>query len=77
MFSPIMSGVQRLPSGNTLICLAIPGELFEVTPEGKIVWKYAGPLPQDPWDPREDANPQESPGGDVAQPMQISYSAKA
>jgi hypothetical protein len=36
-----MSGMQRLPNGNTLICEADPGRVFEVTPAGKVVWEYA------------------------------------
>ena len=37
-----MSGAQRLPNGNTLICSATQG-IFEVTPAGKTVWKYPNP----------------------------------
>jgi hypothetical protein len=36
----IMSGAQRLPNGNTLICDSMKATLFEVTPEKEIVWKY-------------------------------------
>ena len=43
-YSPIQSGVQRLPNGNTLICSSTTGTLFEVTPEGKTVWKYVNPV---------------------------------
>ena len=43
-FSPIGSGVQRLPNGNTLICAGTTGRLFEVTPAGEIVWEYISPL---------------------------------
>lgn len=39
-FSAFISGAQRLPNGNTLICSGAPGRLFEVTPEGKLVWDY-------------------------------------
>jgi len=39
-FSHIISGAQRLPNGNTLICEGAFGRLFEVTQEGKIVWEY-------------------------------------
>jgi hypothetical protein len=31
---------QRLPNGNTLICEGDEGRVFEVNPEGKIVWKW-------------------------------------
>jgi hypothetical protein len=39
-FSPFISGVQRQPNGNTLICNGCNGLLFEVTPEKEIVWQY-------------------------------------
>ena len=42
-FSPYISGAQRLPNGNTLICDGAHGTLFEVTPAGKTVWKYINP----------------------------------
>lgn len=42
-YSPNISGVQRLWSGNTLICEGGKGCLFEVTPEGEIVWEYLSP----------------------------------
>jgi hypothetical protein len=43
MFSPNISGAQRLRNGNTLICEGINGRIFEVTHEGKIVWEYISP----------------------------------
>ncbi len=46
-FSSIMSGAGRLPNGNTFITSAVPGLLFEVTPEGETVWSYANPLTRD------------------------------
>ena len=42
-FAPMISGTQRLPNGNTLICDGVHGTLFEVTPAGKTVWKYVNP----------------------------------
>ena len=39
-----ISGSQRLPNGNTLICSGPKGTFFEVTPEGKTVWKYVNPF---------------------------------
>ncbi len=42
-FSPMIGGCQRLPSGNTLICEGAKGCLFEVTPEGDVVWEYVCP----------------------------------
>ena len=42
-FNRYISGAQRLPNGNTLICDGVHGTLFEVTPAGKTVWKYVNP----------------------------------
>lgn len=42
-FSPHMSGAQRLPSGNTLICEGNKGCIFEVTPDGRIVREFVNP----------------------------------
>ncbi|MCZ6763679.1 MAG: aryl-sulfate sulfotransferase [Alphaproteobacteria bacterium] len=42
-YSHHISGAQRLASGNTLICEGAFGRLFEVTPEGEIVWEYINP----------------------------------
>jgi hypothetical protein len=42
-YSSFISGAQRLPNGNTLICSGVNGVLFEVTPEKEIVWKYVNP----------------------------------
>ena len=35
--------MQRLPNGNTQIAEATSGRIFEVTPEGEIVWEYVDP----------------------------------
>lgn len=43
-FSYFMGGVRRLPNGNTLICETIHGRIFQVTPEGEIVWEYVCPI---------------------------------
>ena len=42
-YSHIMSGAQRLPNGNTLICSATQSWIFEVTPAGQSVWEHRGP----------------------------------
>jgi hypothetical protein len=39
----LLSGAQRLPNGNTLICSGSNGTLLEVTPEKEVVWKYINP----------------------------------
>jgi hypothetical protein len=43
-YSSFISGVQRLPNGNTLICSGANGTIFEVTPGGEVVWKYINPV---------------------------------
>ncbi|MEE8146388.1 MAG: aryl-sulfate sulfotransferase, partial [Longimicrobiales bacterium] len=42
-FAPFISGMQRLPNGNTLICAGPTGRVFEVTPDGRVVWDYLNP----------------------------------
>ena len=39
-----ISGAQRLPNGNTLICEGRSGRMFEVTQEHEIVWEFINPL---------------------------------
>jgi hypothetical protein len=43
-FSEAISGAQRLPNGNTLICDGVHGTLFEVTSDKEIVWLYVNPV---------------------------------
>jgi hypothetical protein len=43
-FAANISGSQRQPNGNTLICNGPSGEFFEVTNEGEIVWLYINPV---------------------------------
>ncbi len=43
IYSPHISGCQRLASGNTLICEGLWGRLFEVNQAGDIVWEYISP----------------------------------
>lgn len=43
-YSMFISGSQRLPNGNTLICYGAKGIFFEVTPEGKTVWRFVNPV---------------------------------
>jgi hypothetical protein len=40
LFAMVLSGVQRLPNGNTLICVSLYGVFYEVTPEKEVVWQY-------------------------------------
>ena len=43
-YSSYISGVQRLPNGNTFICSGKTGHFFEVTPEKEVVWEYINPV---------------------------------
>jgi len=42
-YSEARGSAQRLPNGNTLICESDLGRVFEVTPEGEIVWLWFNP----------------------------------
>jgi hypothetical protein len=39
-FASVISGAQRLASGNTLVTDGPAGHFFEVTPDGQTVWSY-------------------------------------
>ncbi|MFP4083026.1 MAG: arylsulfotransferase family protein [Candidatus Aminicenantes bacterium] len=41
-FSVTRGGSQKLPNGNILITESNKARVFEITPEGKIVWEYFG-----------------------------------
>jgi hypothetical protein len=43
-YASYISGCQRLPNGNTLICEGTTGRFFEVTPDKELVWEYVSPL---------------------------------
>ena len=43
-FSGFVSGAERLPNGNTLICSGAQGRFLEVTKECEIVWEYISPF---------------------------------
>lgn len=43
-YSSGISGAQRLPNGNTLICEGQSGTFFEVSPDTDIVWLYVNPV---------------------------------
>jgi hypothetical protein len=38
-----LSSAQRLPNGNTLITQGSLGRVFEITPDGELVWEYINP----------------------------------
>ncbi len=48
LYAPFISGAERLPNGNTLICSGTNGTIFEVTPKGETVWKYVNPTKNSP-----------------------------
>jgi len=43
-FSHFISSAQRQPNGNTLICEGANGRIFEVKPDGEIVWEFVNPF---------------------------------
>ncbi len=43
LFSPFISGAQRLANGNTLVCQGSNGRIIELTPAKEIVWEYVSP----------------------------------
>jgi hypothetical protein len=43
-FAPFISGAQRLPNGNTMICSGTGGRFLEVTRAGDVVWEYRNPF---------------------------------
>jgi hypothetical protein len=47
--NPIYGHVQRLPNGNTLSSETFSMNLFEVTPDGKMVWSYKLPAKRYPF----------------------------
>ena len=44
-FSPFISGADRLPNGNTMICSGANGVIFEITREKEVVWHWVRPTP--------------------------------
>ena len=42
-FSNLRGSNQRLPNGNTLITESERGRVFEVSPEGEVVWEFWNP----------------------------------
>ncbi|MBR5319567.1 MAG: aryl-sulfate sulfotransferase [Peptococcaceae bacterium] len=43
LYSPLISGAQRLPNGNTFITIGMDGRMIEVTRMGELVWEYISP----------------------------------
>ncbi|MGD9033158.1 MAG: aryl-sulfate sulfotransferase [Desulfobacteraceae bacterium] len=44
-FSPFVSGVDRLPNGNSVVCSGGNGIVFELTKENELVWHWVRPIP--------------------------------
>lgn len=44
-FTSFVGSVQRLANGNTLINEGMNGRIFQITPDGEIVWEYINPYP--------------------------------
>ena len=66
MYSADISGAQRLPNGNTIICSGTTGDFREVTSGGDVVWKYIcpveakGPMTQGSTPPADPTHPGET-----------------
>jgi hypothetical protein len=64
-----ISGVQRLPNGDTLICSGESGRLVEVNAKSEVVWEFLSPFSGDlgpmggPGGPREKRGGMNPPGG--------------
>lgn len=39
LFNPLLGDARRLPNGNTLVSWTIAGELTEITPDSRVVWR--------------------------------------
>ena len=46
LYAQDISGAQRLPNGNTIICQGTLGTFYEVTSDGAVAWKYINPVDQ-------------------------------
>jgi hypothetical protein len=46
-YAAFISGCQRLPNGNTLVCEGPEGRVFEVTAAGEVVWEWLNPFAGD------------------------------
>ena len=55
LYSAFISGVQRLPNGNTLVCAGAQGRVLEVTPDGEVMWDWHSPFVPDPEEVEEES----------------------
>jgi len=44
MYALDISGAERMPNGNTIICVGPCGTLYEVNVGGEVVWEYINPV---------------------------------
>ncbi len=56
-YTSFISGAQRLPNGNTLICSGADGRFFEINLNSEIVWEYINPVTQFGPTPQEENIP--------------------
>ena len=57
-YSDYQSAAQKLPNGNWQITATNNGHVFEVTPEGEVVWEFLNPMSGDePYCVKKDNNP--------------------
>lgn len=43
-YAEFISGAERLPNGNTIICNGTWGEIFEINSNKEVLWRYVSPL---------------------------------
>lgn len=48
-----MGSVQRMPNGNILVCMGYNPRIFEVTPDGDVVWDGVAEVREDDWKLKE------------------------
>lgn len=44
IYSPKMAGVQELPNGNIVMCVATSGKFLEIDIDGNLIWNYVNPI---------------------------------
>lgn len=44
LYSDNVSGAQKLPNGNLLICSGVQKKAIEITPQQEVVWEYVNPV---------------------------------
>ncbi len=62
-YSSFISGAERQPNGNTLICQGADGFVFEVNSAGSVVWEFTNPFGESD-EQGEDRGPRPEPPGE-------------